>query len=159
MAKKSAGILLFRLKSNLLQVFLVHPGGPYFQKKDTGSWSIPKGEISESEDPLEAAKREFCEETGFNIEGVCIPLSPIRQKSGKIVYPWAVKGNIDETKIRSDTFQLEWPPRSGKFNEYPEIDRGEWFDITTAKTKILPAQVSILEELMNGQPSLPSSDL
>ena len=147
MAKISAGILLYRKNNKHLQVFLVHPGGPFFVKKDLGSWSIPKGELSEEEDPLEAAKREFFEETGTLLDGMYIALSPVKQKSGKIVCAWAIEGNIDEKQIKSNLFQIEWPPKSGKLKEYPEIDRGEWFTISDANEKIIPGQAPLLLEL------------
>lgn len=147
MSKKSAGILLYRMINKTLEVLLVHPGGPFFAKKDLGSWSIPKGEYLEEEDPLEAAKREFLEETGFALHGEYTALAPVKQKSGKVVYAWAIEGNIDEKKIKSNLFQIEWPPKSGKLKEYPEIDRAEWFDISSAKQKINPAQVELLFEL------------
>lgn len=146
MAKESAGILLVRKKPEL-QVFLVHPGGPYFVNKDAGSWTIPKGEFTAEESPLEAAKREFLEETGTAIDGNFIPLPAVKQKGGKIVYAWTVEGDIDEQTIRSNTFTIEWPPRSGKNKSFPEIDRAAWFSLSVAKEKINPAQASWLEFL------------
>jgi predicted NUDIX family NTP pyrophosphohydrolase len=148
MAKQSAGILLYRFfKDKQLQVFLVHPGGPFFRNKDDGSWSAPKGEFTDDEDPLDAAKREFLEETGQTIDGHFIPLEPITQKGGKKVYAWAVEGDIDHETIISNLFELEWPPKSGKKQTFPEIDRAAWFDIETAKIKINPAQVGLIESL------------
>lgn len=147
MPKQSAGILLYRKTPQGLQVFLVHPGGPFFKNKDDGSWSVPKGEYESGEDPLAAAKREFKEETGHEITGNFIALSPIKQKGGKMVLAWAVEGDIDPKNIKSNTFEIEWPPRSGKKQTFDEIDRGEWFDITTAKTKINPAQAALIDEL------------
>lgn len=147
MVKKSAGILLYRTENNVLQVFLVHPGGPFYLKKDLGVWTIPKGEFNEEEDPLACAKREFAEETGVEITGDCIALTPIKQKGGKMVYAWAVKGNLDPAMLHSNTFSLEWPPRSGKFKEFPEVDRGGWFGIASAREKILPSQVGLVDEL------------
>lgn len=138
---------MYRKTPQGLQVFLVHPGGPFFKNKDEGSWSVPKGEYEPDEDPLLAAKREFQEETGHEINGNFIALSPIKQKGGKMVLAWAVEGDIDPKNIKSNTFEIEWPPRSGKKQTFDEIDRGEWFDITTAKTKINPAQAALIDEL------------
>ena len=148
MPKQSAGILLYRKIDNLLQVFLVHPGGPFYVKKDEGSWSIPKGEFLDDEDPLQAAKREFEEETGLPINGNFIKLQPITQKNGKKVHAWAVEGDIDPETIVSNTFEIEWPPKSGKQKAFPEIDRAAWFDVETAKLKIIAAQVGLLDELL-----------
>ena len=147
MAKQSAGILLYRVADNQLQVFLVHPGGPFFKNKDDGSWSIPKGEFTEEENSLDAAKREFQEETGQSIDGNFIELTPIQQKGGKTVYAWAVEGDIDHDTILSNTFEIEWPPRSGKKQSFPEIDRAAWFDVETAKLKINAAQAGLIKEL------------
>ena len=147
MSKQSAGVLLYRIVDGLLQVFLVHPGGPFFKNKDDGSWSIPKGEFAEEENPLDAAKREFQEETGQSIEGNFIELKPIQQKGGKTVYAWAVEGDIDHEIIVSNTFEIEWPPGSGKKQSFPEVDRGAWFDVETAKKKINAAQVGLIKEL------------
>lgn len=148
MAKKSAGILLFRKKNGGLEVFLVHPGGPFFINKDLAAWSIPKGEINDEEDPLAAAKREFFEETGVAIDGEFIALNSIRQKSGKVVLAWAVEGEIDASGIRSNSFSIEWPPKSGRFKEFPEVDKGGWFSIDEAKQKIILAQAGLLDELL-----------
>jgi len=147
MAKQSAGMLLYRIIDSQLQIFLVHPGGPFFKNKDEGSWSIPKGEFAEDENPLDAAKREFMEETGQLLNGNFIELTPIRQKGGKIVYAWAVEGDIDHETIVSNTFEIEWPPRSGKKQTFPEIDQAAWFDIEMAKVKINAAQVGLINEL------------
>ena len=147
MAKQSAGVLLYRFMNEQLQVFLVHPGGPFFRNKDEGSWSIPKGEFLDDEGPLDAAKREFMEETGQNIDGTFIELVPIQQKSGKTVYAWAIEGNIDHETIVSNLFEIEWPPRSGKKQSFPEIDKAAWFDVETAKIKINAAQVGLIEDL------------
>ncbi|WP_121810443.1 NUDIX domain-containing protein [Mucilaginibacter kameinonensis] len=147
MPKQSAGILLYRKTAQGLQVFLVHPGGPFFKNKDVGSWSVPKGEYLPDEDPLAAAKREFQEETGHEIFGNFIALSPIKQKGGKTVQAWAIEGNIDPEKIKSNTFEIEWPPRSGRKQAFDEIDRAEWFNIPTAKIKINPAQAAFINEL------------
>jgi predicted NUDIX family NTP pyrophosphohydrolase len=147
MKKRSAGILLFRFRKNLLEIFLVHPGGPYFKNKDAASWTIPKGEIEEDEEPLAAAIREFQEETGKLLEGPFIPLTPVKQKSGKWVVAWAVEDDIDPSCLTCNTFKIEWPPRSGKFSDFPEIDRGEWFTVDDALIKILPAQAAFVREL------------
>jgi len=145
--KRSAGLLLYRVREGRLEVFLAHPGGPFWAKKDLGVWSIPKGEIDEGEDPLETARREFGEETGFRPEGVFRELEPVRQRSGKIVYAWAVEGDCDPAAVRSNTFPLEWPPRSGRFLDIPEVDRGGWFGIPQAHEKILDGQRPLLEQL------------
>lgn len=146
--KKSAGLLLFRLKNENIEFFLVHPGGPFFSKKDIGVWTIPKGEADENEDMFEAAKREFFEETGVKPEGDFIELTPIRQKNGKNVYAWGFEGNIDADKLTSNTFTIEWPPKSGRNVSFPEIDKGTWFDLPTAKEKIIPEQVPLIDELL-----------
>ena len=125
----------------------MHPGGPFWAKKDIGTWSIPKGEFEENESPFNAAIREVEEELGFKPKGNFIPLTPVKQKSGKLVHAWAVECDFDVTKIRSNTFEMEWPPRSGKKMEFPEIDRAEWFDVENAKERILPAQVVLIEEV------------
>jgi predicted NUDIX family NTP pyrophosphohydrolase len=148
MSKQSAGILLYRRVSGVLQVFLVHPGGPFYRNKDNGSWTIPKGEVLDGEDLLVAAKREFEEETGKAITGKFTQLNPIKQKGGKIVHAWAVEGEIDHITIKSNSFEIEWPPRSGKQQSFPEVDRAEWFDTDIAKIKINPAQVGFIEELI-----------
>jgi predicted NUDIX family NTP pyrophosphohydrolase len=147
MRKTSAGILLYRKNKEMLEVFLVHPGGPFFRKKDAGAWSVPKGEIDEGEDPLTAARREFREETGCLARGSFLPLGAIRQKSGKVVLSWAVEGDCDADSIASNTFALEWPPNSGKMQEFPEVDRAAWFSMQEARHKINPAQIALLEEL------------
>ena len=148
MAKKSAGILMYRQQGSGLEVFLVHPGGPFWAQKDTGAWSIPKGEFAEGEDPLQAAKREFEEETGLHAEGDFVALTPLRQPGGKLVYAWAVRGNCDAKSIKSNTFAMEWPPRSGTHEEFPEVDRADWFGIPQATEKLLPGQRGFLEELL-----------
>jgi predicted NUDIX family NTP pyrophosphohydrolase len=144
---KSAGILLYRNKGNETEYFLVHPGGPFWKNKDAGAWSVPKGEFTDDEDPLKAAQREFEEETGLALKGKFAALTPVKQKSGKMVYTWACEGDIDHTVIRSNTFPIEWPPRSGKHIEIPEVDKGGWFTYEIAKQKLIPGQVPILEEL------------
>ena len=149
MAKNSAGILLYKLVNQELQVMLVHPGGPLHAKRDLGAWSIPKGEYTEDEDPLACAKREFEEETGKKLpEGQFIKLTPITQKGGKNVHAWALRGDIDVSEITSNTFLLEWPPKSGRQIEVPEIDKAEWFDVLTAKEKINVKQVDMVDELI-----------
>lgn len=144
---RSAGLLLFRRVSGEVEFFLVHPGGPFWKNKDIGAWSIPKGVFTDEEDPLEAAKREFEEETGKSVSGVFYALQPVKQKSGKWIYAWAVEADIDETKIVSNTFPLEWPPKSGKFIDVPEIDKAGWYGYDEAKKKIVSGQVALLEEL------------
>jgi len=131
----------------MLEVFLVHPGGPFWAKKDEGAWSIPKGEFAEDEQPLSAAKREFREETGFSIEGNFMALAPLKQRSGKLVYAWALEGDCDAGAIKSNLFSMEWPPRSGNCKVYPEVDRASWFTLESAKRKIVPGQIGFLEEL------------
>jgi predicted NUDIX family NTP pyrophosphohydrolase len=147
MSKKSAGLLTYRVIHGSIEVFLVHPGGPFWAKKDDESWSIPKGEFSGDENPLEAAKREVKEETGFLIEGDFKPLDPVRQPSGKIVYAWAVKSDVDAAAIKSNTFSVEWPPNSGKVKDFPEVDRAKWFSIEIARIKIVKGQVFLLDQL------------
>jgi predicted NUDIX family NTP pyrophosphohydrolase len=139
--------LLFRETLSHLEVLLVHPGGPFWAKKDEGSWSIPKGEFEENEDPLTAAVREFEEETGFAVAGSPIPLEPLRQPSGKVVYAWAMKEDLDPVRLKSNTFSMEWPPKSGRQQGFPEIDRAEWFTIELAIQKILKGQAGFLAQL------------
>jgi predicted NUDIX family NTP pyrophosphohydrolase len=147
MPKESAGILLYRTHHNFIEVLLVHPGGPFFVNKDAGSWTIPKGEIENDEDALAAAVREFKEETGFSVKGPFKKLTPIKQKAGKIVHAWACGGDIDAQNITSNTFEMEWPPKSGKMKSFAEVDRAEWFTFTDARIKINPMQVALLNEL------------
>ncbi|MBS1596544.1 MAG: NUDIX domain-containing protein [Bacteroidetes bacterium] len=147
MAKQSAGLLPYRRVGAQIEVLLVHPGGPFWQKKDAGAWSIVKGELDEDEDTLDAAQREFLEETGITPVGEMLPLSPVRQKNGKIVHAWAVAMDVDATQVRSNMIAIEWPPRSGRMIDIPEIDRAEWFDIATAREKIIPAQRAFVDEL------------
>ncbi len=147
MPKKSAGILMYRSQKDVLEILLVHPGGPFWTKKDIGSWSIPKGEYTDTEDPFTVAKREFEEETSFQVDGDFTPLTPLEQPSGKVVSAWTVEGDCDASKIKSNTFLMEWPPRSGRKQEFPEVDRAEWFTIDTAKKKLLKGQVGFIEEL------------
>ncbi len=147
MAKTSAGILLYRQRQKHLEVFLVHPGGPFWERKDLGAWSIPKGEFGPAEAALVAAKREFAEETGFTVDGDFLELAPVKQPSGKTVHAWAVQGDVDASAIHSNTFSMQWPPKSGRFQEFPEVDRGEWFDLPAAKQKISAGQLPLLEQL------------
>jgi predicted NUDIX family NTP pyrophosphohydrolase len=149
MQKQSAGILLYRIIDYKLEVFLVHPGGPFFKNKDEGSWSIPKGEFLDDEEALAAAKREFMEETGQAIDGEFIELGSITQKSGKVVYAWAIKGDINHETIVSNTCEIEWPPRSGKKLTIPEIDRAGWFEPAIATQKINPAQAELIDRLIS----------
>jgi predicted NUDIX family NTP pyrophosphohydrolase len=147
MARQSAGLLVYRRAKNGLQVFLVHPGGPFWAKKDRGAWSIPKGEFDESEEGLAAARREFREEVGQDIAGVFIALTPRRQPSRKTIHAWAVEGEVDAEALVSNEFELEWPPRSGRMQRFPEVDAGAWFALDEAKGRIQPGQLPILEEL------------
>jgi predicted NUDIX family NTP pyrophosphohydrolase len=148
MPKQSAGLLLYRMQKTDLEVFLVHPGGPLWAKRDLGVWSIPKGEFDE-EEPLLAAKREFQEETGVDApQGEYIPLKLVRQKSGKIVHAWAIEGEIDAQNVHSNDFGMEWPPRSGRRQSFPEIDRGAWFSVGSALEKINPGQAGLIHELV-----------
>jgi predicted NUDIX family NTP pyrophosphohydrolase len=147
MARQSAGLLVYRRAKNGLQVFLVHPGGPFWAKKDRGAWSIPKGEFDESEEGLAAARREFREEVGQDIAGVFIALTPRRQPSRKTIHAWAVEGEVDAAALVSNEFELEWPPRSGRMQRFPEVDAGAWFAFDEAKGRIQPGQLPLLEEL------------
>jgi predicted NUDIX family NTP pyrophosphohydrolase len=148
MAKKlSAGIVLYRKRGTGIEVFIVHPGGPFWARKDDGAWSIPKGEYAEGEDPLPVAKREFYEETGFEVSGSCVELPPARQPSGKIIRAWAVEGDVDAASIRSNSFILEWPPKSGRVQNFPEVDRALWCELALARTKLIPGQRILLDSL------------
>ena len=147
--KKSAGIILYRRKNIVPEIFLVHPGGPFWKNKDHGAWTIPKGEFTEEEDPLKAAMREFKEETGISIKGTFLELTPVKQKSGKLVYGWALEKDIDASTIKSNFFEIEWPPKSKQFKQFPEIDKGEWFTVAEAKQKINPAQVAFIDEVVS----------
>lgn len=149
MKKQSAGILLFRFKDNALEVLLVHPGGPFYKKRDAGAWSIPKGLVDENQNALEAAKREFKEETGMAIEGDFLPLKPLKQKSGKVIFAWALKGDFDTKQFISNTFELEWPPKSARIQRYPEMDKARWFGIKEATEKIQHGQLGFIDELVN----------
>ena len=146
--KRSSGILLFRNATEGLQVFLVHPGGPFWAKKDAGAWSIPKGEYVEGEDPLIAARREFAEETGIAVDGEFVPLGEVKQPGGKLVAAWALEGDLDAAGIRSNTFQLEWPPKSGRMREFPEVDAAAWLSIDAARGKLLEGQLAFLDRLV-----------
>jgi len=145
-SKKSAGLLIYRRRGSL-EVFLVHPGGPFWAKRDLGAWSIPKGELEGDEDPLQAARRELSEETGFTIDGEFRALAPVRQPGGKLVLAWMIEGDFDPARIRSGTFSMEWPPKSGQTREFPEIDRAAWFGIPEARERILSGQVGLLDQL------------
>lgn len=148
MPKQSAGLLPFRTKRGFLEVLLVHPGGPFYAKKDLGSWSIAKGEFGDEEEPLVAARREFFEETGMEALGEYVELTPIKQKSGKRVFAWAIEMDINPTEVKSNTFLLEFPPKTGIIKEYPEIDRAEWFGAVLATQKIISYQVDLISELI-----------
>jgi predicted NUDIX family NTP pyrophosphohydrolase len=138
---------MYRRRQGIVEVLLAHPGGPFWARKDLGAWSIPKGEFEPDEDSLAAAKREFEEETGLSVTGEFIPLAPIKQSGGKIVHIWAVEGDCDASAIKSNTFMIEWPPRSGRQQEFPEIDRADWFSLADAKEKITKGQRGFIEEL------------
>ena len=147
MPKRSAGLLMYRRRNGQVEVFLVHPGGPFWAKKDLGAWSICKGEYAEGELPLEAAKREFQEETGFSAQGRFHELGVVQQASGKIVSAWAFEGDCDPGKLVSNHCEVEWPPRSGRMIKIPEVDRGGWFSIEAARERILKAQEPFLDRL------------
>jgi predicted NUDIX family NTP pyrophosphohydrolase len=148
-AKRSAGILLYRTAGGPPEVLLVHPGGPYWARKDAGAWSIPKGEYGDGEDPQACALREFEEETGARLPpGELAELGDVKQKGGKVVTAWAAEGDLDAGSVSSNTFTMEWPPRSGRTAEFPEIDRAEWFEIGTAREKLVPAQTEFLDRLL-----------
>ena len=147
MARKSAGILLYRRRDGRLEVLLAHPGGPFWAKKDAGAWTIPKGEFDDGEDALAAGRREFLEETGVEPPGPFIALTPRRQPSGKTIFAWAAEGDCDAAAIRSNAFAMEWPPRSGKQQEFPEIDRAQWLAISDARAKLIAGQRPFLDEL------------
>jgi predicted NUDIX family NTP pyrophosphohydrolase len=148
LSAQSAGFLVYRQRDGKLEVLLVHPGGPYWQKRDDGVWSIPKGEFAESEKDIDVARREFQEELGVPAPaGEVTALGSVRQAGGKIVHAWALPGDLDVTRSTSNTFELEWPPRSGRIQQFPEIDRAAWFDLEGARRKLLPAQRAFLDRL------------
>ena len=147
MPKQSAGILLYKRTAVGLRVLLVHPGGPFWAARDLGAWTVPKGEIAPGEEPLAAARREFAEETGSTAAGTPIPLPSIRQAGGKQVTAWAVEGEFDVATLRSNTFEVEWPPRSGRVASFPEVDRAQWFSLEEAARRILPSQQPLLSAL------------
>ena len=149
MAKRSAGILLYRIAAGTREVLIVHPGGPYWARKDAGAWSIPKGEYEDGEDPRACALREFEEETGTRLPpGELAELGDVKQKGGKVVTAWAAEGDLDAGAVTSNTFTMEWPPRSGRTAEFPEIDRAGWFEIETAREKLVAAQREFLDRLL-----------
>ena len=147
MAKTSAGLLMYHIRGGAIEVLLVHPGGPFWRKKDEGAWSIPKGEVESGEELLATARREFHEELGLEAAGNFIPLTPIRQKGGKVVHAWAFEGDCDPAAIRGNTFTMEWPPKSGRAMEFPEVDKAAFFDLEAARRKINPAQAALLDQL------------
>lgn len=149
MGQHSAGVLLYRIRDDAVQVLLAHPGGPFWVNKDDGAWSIPKGLFETDELPLAAAKREFEEETGFRVDGVFIDLGTLKLSSGKTVHGFALEGDLDASKINSNTCTVEWPPHSGQMQQIPEIDRGEWFDLETARRKISKGQLPFLDRILN----------
>jgi predicted NUDIX family NTP pyrophosphohydrolase len=147
MTKTSAGLLPYRRRDGRLEVFLVHPGGPFWAHKDTHAWSVAKGEIEPDEDLLRAAHREFLEETGLALTGPALPLAPLRQNAGKSVHVWAIEADVDPSAVRSNAFELEWPPRSGRLRAFPEVDRAAWFGLAEARSKIHKGQVGLLSDL------------
>jgi predicted NUDIX family NTP pyrophosphohydrolase len=147
MVRRSAGLLMFRRKGKELEVFLVHPGGPFWAKKDEGTWTVPKGEYVDGESPLDAARREFLEETGFVAEGEFLELGTVKQNNGKLVIAWAFEGDCDPAKLTSNTCMVEWPPRTGKMIEIPEVDRGAWYALPEAQRAILKSQSLFLDVL------------
>ena len=146
--RQSAGILLYKMANNALQVLLVHPGGPFWKNKDLGAWSIPKGEFTDNENPLDAAIREFEEETSFKIGGSFVPLKSVKLKSGKVIFGWALEHDLDASAITSNKIEIEWPPKSGKKMLIPEVDRAGWFSVEEAVEKINPAQAAFVHELV-----------
>jgi predicted NUDIX family NTP pyrophosphohydrolase len=149
MAKQSAGILFYRIKDEETQFLIVHPGGPYWANKDLQVWTIPKGELNENEAPIDAAVREVIEETGIIPIGDKYQLTPVKQKSGKIVHAWAMYQDVDTSSIKSNTITIEWPPKSNKLLSFPEIDKAEWCEYSTACKKLIPEQIKFMDELIN----------
>jgi predicted NUDIX family NTP pyrophosphohydrolase len=147
-ARLSAGVLLYRWCEGTLEVLLVHPGGPFWQRKDDGAWSLPKGEFDADESAEAAARREFREETGHDAPRSLVPLAPVRQSSGKVVHAFAAEGDLDAAAVESNSFTMEWPPRSGAMRSFPEVDRAAWFDVVTAARKLVAGQRPILMDLM-----------
>ncbi|HAR95222.1 MAG TPA: NUDIX hydrolase [Deltaproteobacteria bacterium] len=147
MPSQSAGILLYRLTKGRLEVFLAHPGGPFWAKKDRGAWTIPKGEFEANEEPITAAVREFFEETGAQVHGPFIPLGSVRQRSGKVVSVWAAEWDLDPQRLKSNSFSLEWPPKSGRQQEFPEVDKAAWFSVEEGRMKMHSGQLSFIERL------------
>jgi predicted NUDIX family NTP pyrophosphohydrolase len=145
--RQSAGILMYRFRDGEPEVLLVHPGGPFWAKKDAGAWSIPKGEIGDGEEALLAAQREFAEETGTVPRGAFAALEPVRQKGGKTVHAWAIEGDLDAAAVRSNVFAMEWPPKSGRQQEFPEIDRAQWFTLAEGRSRINAGQAPLLDQL------------
>jgi predicted NUDIX family NTP pyrophosphohydrolase len=151
MAAQSAGLLLFRSRNGTREVLLIHPGGPFWKRRDAGAWSLPKGEIETGEKPIDVARREFREELGHEPpDGPMLELGWIRQAGGKVVHAWAAEGELDVSTIQSVGFEMEWPPNTGRKQSFPEVDRAEWFDMATARRKILPAQATFLDRLEKG---------
>jgi predicted NUDIX family NTP pyrophosphohydrolase len=146
--KQSAGVLVYRRGARGLEFLLAHPGGPVFRRRDAGAWTIPKGEIEPGEDPLAAAQRELLEETGFALPGPFIPLGSVKQKNGKTVHAWACEGSVEPSELRSNKFRMQWPPRSGRFADFPELDRAEYFDFETAREKLNQAQFELVVRLV-----------
>jgi predicted NUDIX family NTP pyrophosphohydrolase len=157
MARKSAGVLMYRRRADQVEVLLVHPGGPFWTHKDEGAWSIPKGEFTDEEPPLDAARREFQEETGFTASGTFHPLAPIRQAGGKIVHAWAIEGDLDADAAHSNTCKMEWPSHSGRWQTFPEVDRAAWFPLSQARVKLLKSQLPLLDQLEHLLGSVPQT--
>ena len=147
MGKESAGLLVYRVRAGELEFLLVHPGGPFWKNKDAGAWTIPKGEVQEGEAPIAAAKREFQEELNLRVEGNPVELTPVKQKAGKLVRAWAMEKDFDLSQFESNTFEMEWPPRSGQITSFPEVDKAAYFPMTEATVKINAAQIALLDEL------------
>lgn len=147
MVAKSAGVLVYRRRARALEVLLVHPGGPFWAKRDAGAWSIPKGEYADDEQPEAAARREFAEETGWTLAGALTPLGEVRQKAGKAVTAFAAEGDFDPATLKSNEFEMEWPPRSGRRASFPEVDRAEWFSLDRAREKLIEGQRPLLDRL------------